>query len=130
MKAQRLFETKPKAATAAQMAVDWSMANVKILDRMGEDGPAPVAQQPLMVEPSVENMLRVILHTEVPQTRICVPHKADGKEIKESDIGEGCRSKSCITCSAKYNTSGFKKGKFEINCSTILGHWKEMKANT
>eukprot|EP00972_Heterocapsa_arctica_P074675 11020073-Heterocapsa_arctica.AAC.1 len=46
------------------MAVDWSMANVKMLDRMGHDGPARAAQEPLTVEPSVENMLRVILHTE------------------------------------------------------------------
>eukprot|EP00972_Heterocapsa_arctica_P065675 9692763-Heterocapsa_arctica.AAC.1 len=30
----------------------------------------------------------------------------------------------------KDNTSGFKKGESEINSSTILVHWKEMKAYT
>eukprot|EP00972_Heterocapsa_arctica_P025033 3689565-Heterocapsa_arctica.AAC.1 len=79
------------------MAANWSMANLKILDRIGQEGPAPAAQEPLLVETSVENMERVLLHSEVTQTRTCVPHKADGKETKEADIGDGCRSKNCIT---------------------------------
>eukprot|EP00972_Heterocapsa_arctica_P096144 14184673-Heterocapsa_arctica.AAC.1 len=79
------------------MAADWSMANVNILDGLGKEDKTPAAQEPLLVEPSVENMQRILLHSEVPQTRTCVPKKADGKQTKKEEIGEGCGSKTCIT---------------------------------
>eukprot|EP00972_Heterocapsa_arctica_P109419 16112311-Heterocapsa_arctica.AAC.1 len=65
-------------------------------------------------------MERIVLQCEVPKARTCVQPKTDGTEITSADLGAGCKQKSCITCSARDNTSGFKKEVFEINNSTIL----------
>eukprot|EP00972_Heterocapsa_arctica_P053002 7803882-Heterocapsa_arctica.AAC.1 len=65
-------------------------------------------------------MESIVLHGEVPKARTCVPPKTDGSEITPADLGVGCKQKTCNTCSARDNTSGFKKEVFEINNSTIL----------
>eukprot|EP00972_Heterocapsa_arctica_P068496 10119746-Heterocapsa_arctica.AAC.1 len=73
-------------------------------------------------------MERIILQSEVPNARTCVNPKTNGSEITPTDLGNGCRQKTCITCSARDITSGFKMDDFEINSSSILEHWEEMRA--
>eukprot|EP00972_Heterocapsa_arctica_P022541 3315457-Heterocapsa_arctica.AAC.1 len=62
--------------------MNWSMANVKILEQEGEQGrPAPEAKEEARFEKSVENMERIVLQSE------CVNPKADGSEITPTDLG-------------------------------------------
>eukprot|EP00972_Heterocapsa_arctica_P006667 975674-Heterocapsa_arctica.AAC.1 len=74
-------------------------------------------------------MERIILQSEVPNARTFVNPKTNGSEITPTDLGNGCCQKTCITCSARDITSGFKMQDFEINGSSILEHWEEMRAD-
>eukprot|EP00972_Heterocapsa_arctica_P054448 8022704-Heterocapsa_arctica.AAC.1 len=62
------------------------MGKVKILE--GPQGRRGHAAETLQVEQSVENMPRAIAHSELTPSRTCVEKKADGKFVKEEDIGE------------------------------------------
>eukprot|EP00972_Heterocapsa_arctica_P091136 13447874-Heterocapsa_arctica.AAC.1 len=61
------------------------MGKVKILE--GPQESRIPAAGTLQVEQSVENMPRAIAHSELPPSRSCVKNKADGKFVKEEDIG-------------------------------------------
>eukprot|EP00972_Heterocapsa_arctica_P019566 2888057-Heterocapsa_arctica.AAC.1 len=74
-------------------------------------------------------MERIILQSEVPNSRTCARPKIEGAEITPTDIGKGCGRKTCITCSAMDTTSGSKKEDFPINNSSILQHWEEMRTH-
>eukprot|EP00972_Heterocapsa_arctica_P026136 3850317-Heterocapsa_arctica.AAC.1 len=68
------------------MAAEWTMGKVKILE--GPQGKKGPALETLQVKQSVENMPRAIAHSELPHSRTCVKKKAEGKYVKEEDIGE------------------------------------------
>eukprot|EP00972_Heterocapsa_arctica_P074745 11029632-Heterocapsa_arctica.AAC.1 len=77
------------------MAMNWSMTNAKVLEQEGEQArPAPEVEEEAKFEQNVENLERIVLQSEVPNTRTCVPPKADGSETIASDLGAGCRQKS------------------------------------
>eukprot|EP00972_Heterocapsa_arctica_P098377 14517945-Heterocapsa_arctica.AAC.1 len=69
------------------------------------------------------------MHCEVPPERTRVKQKTSGKHVRMEDIGKECGKKSCITCAARDNTTGFKSGTYEIANSSILEFWNSMKNN-
>eukprot|EP00972_Heterocapsa_arctica_P003588 533966-Heterocapsa_arctica.AAC.1 len=92
------------------------MANAKVLEQEGEQvRPALQEEEEGKFEKSSENVECIVLQSEVPKERTCVTLKADGSETAAADLGVGCKHKRCITCSAKEDTSGYKKEVFEIN---------------
>eukprot|EP00972_Heterocapsa_arctica_P043979 6494529-Heterocapsa_arctica.AAC.1 len=102
---------KPKRPSTAQKAMNWSMGNVQIIEQAGDfqGHQPPEAEEEPRYELSTVNMERIVLQSEVPKERTCVIPKTDGSEITPADLGVGCRLKTCITCSARDCTSGFKK---------------------
>eukprot|EP00972_Heterocapsa_arctica_P041153 6065980-Heterocapsa_arctica.AAC.1 len=76
--------------------MNWSMGNVQILEQEGDfqGRPAPEAEDEPRYEKSSVNMERIVLQSEVPNTRTCVAPKPDGSEITPADLGVGCRQKS------------------------------------
>eukprot|EP00972_Heterocapsa_arctica_P086211 12708554-Heterocapsa_arctica.AAC.1 len=56
---------------------------------------------------SVENMAMGITHSELPPTRTCI-QMTKGKTATMKGIGQGCDQKSCFTCLAQKNITGYK----------------------
>eukprot|EP00972_Heterocapsa_arctica_P116321 16452366-Heterocapsa_arctica.AAC.1 len=109
------------------MEADCTMGNAKIVD-------APVqTTKPTIVETtqeaSVENMPRVVMHNELPPGRTCVKKNSGREHTKKEQIKEACAKATCITCSAKDNSSTLKSVVIDTSKSTIIEKWIEMKGS-
>eukprot|EP00972_Heterocapsa_arctica_P115211 16446593-Heterocapsa_arctica.AAC.1 len=70
----------------------------------------------------------VIMHKDLEEHRTCVRNKGT-KQVTMGDLPKICEGKACITCKARTTGTQMMGTSFDIDNSTVIAHFVEMKQN-
>eukprot|EP00972_Heterocapsa_arctica_P053863 7933580-Heterocapsa_arctica.AAC.1 len=74
-------------------------------------------------------MAVIVMHKDLPPRRTCTKNKST-KQITMADTAPYCGGKNCITCKAKLVGGQMLDTEFDIEESTAIGYFVELKEGT